>query len=335
MKIWWNHWFSTAYHLINLMKNDNTDITIIGTNLNPDCVYKMVCDEFYKEPSFRSTDEYLKYCLSFCQEHSIDVFVPRHNLTQIIKHKSEFEEIGTKVLANTDYESVIITDDKIKTYQHLISKGMQDVIPEFYVCKNAVDFSEAFNKLNSNGYKVCFKLSIDEGAITYHVIDKDRKSSIYKYSSASHLNYEEAYQMINSYSFKIPLIVMPYMNEPEISVDCLLVENELITIPRYKLGGRVSKVSFNTEIIRITKTIEKQFQFEMPFNVQYRILDEKPMLLEINPRMSGGVQLSCKATGINIPRLALHKLLGQKLEWNYPSVSDIKVAHVETPIIIR
>lgn len=91
MKIWWNHWFSTAYHLINLMKNDNTDITIIGTNLNPDCVYKMVCDEFYKEPSFRSTDEYLKYCLSFCQEHSIDVFVPRHNLTQIIKHKSEFE----------------------------------------------------------------------------------------------------------------------------------------------------------------------------------------------------------------------------------------------------
>ena len=102
------------------MKNDNADITIIGTNSNPDCVYKMVCDEFYKEPSFKSTDEYLKYCLSFCQEHSVDVFVPRHNLTQIIKHKSEFEEIGTKLLANTDYESVIITDDKIKTYQHLI-----------------------------------------------------------------------------------------------------------------------------------------------------------------------------------------------------------------------
>ena len=154
MKIWWNHWFSTAYHLINLMKNDNADITIIGTNSNPDCVYKMVCDEFYKEPSFKSTDEYLKYCLSFCQEHSVDVFVPRHNLTQIIKHKSEFEEIGTKLLANTDYESVIITDDKIKTYQHLISKGMQDVIPEFYVCKNAVDFSEAFHNLNSKGYKV-------------------------------------------------------------------------------------------------------------------------------------------------------------------------------------
>ena len=97
--------------------------------------------------------------------------------------------------------------DTVKNQVKLAFSSPQDYFT--WVCeKNADDFSEAFHNLNSKGYKVCFKLSIDEGAITYHVIDKDRKSSIYKYSSASHLNYEEAYQMINSYSFRIPLIVI-------------------------------------------------------------------------------------------------------------------------------
>ena len=36
----------------------------------------------------------------------------------------------------------------------------------------------------------------------------------------------------------------------------------------------------------------------------------KLYLLEINSRMSGGLQLSCKATGINIPSIAINQLLG-------------------------
>ncbi len=44
--------------------------------------------------------------------------------------------------------------------------------------------------------------------------------------------------------------------------------------------------------------------------------------------------MSCKASGINIPLIALYKLLGEDIEWGYPKGDSIKVAHIETPICL-
>ncbi len=73
MNIWWNHWFSTAYHLINLMREAEKDVRMIGSNSNPDCVYKMVCDEWYTEPKLKNNYEYVNYCLEFCFDHSVTI----------------------------------------------------------------------------------------------------------------------------------------------------------------------------------------------------------------------------------------------------------------------
>ena len=36
MRIWFNHWFSTAYHLINMIKDGDPDkFYFIGTSTNP------------------------------------------------------------------------------------------------------------------------------------------------------------------------------------------------------------------------------------------------------------------------------------------------------------
>lgn len=34
IKIWLNHWFSAAYNIITMIKQDNPDFHIIGTNEN-------------------------------------------------------------------------------------------------------------------------------------------------------------------------------------------------------------------------------------------------------------------------------------------------------------
>ena len=39
VRIWLNHWFSTAYNIINLIKADEQDFYIIGTNDNEYAVY--------------------------------------------------------------------------------------------------------------------------------------------------------------------------------------------------------------------------------------------------------------------------------------------------------
>ncbi len=38
-------------------------------------------------------------------------------------------------------------------------------------------------------------------------------------------------------------------------------------------------------------------------------------MLEVNTRMSGGVQMACLGSGINIPNIAVNKLLGIDKHW--------------------
>lgn len=332
MNIWFNHWFSTVYHIISLMHEADENIRIIGTNPNPDSVYRLVCDEWYNEPS--DDNLYVEHCLDFCKEHKVDVFVPRHRMREIAGNSSRFAEIGILLLANTDKTDIELIYDKVKTYDYLKSNGLSEVIPEYYSCGNIEEFENAVNELQKKEYKVCFKMSVDEGGISYHVIEENPEISI-RYSSSSHISYEKALQIVKTYSFSVPLLVMPYLSQPEISVDCLKTKSGLLMIPRYKMGGRVSRVDFDKNIMRITESISEKFALEMPYNVQYRFHDGKPYLLEINPRMSGGIQLSCKASGINLPALALKKLLNKPCEWSYPEFQSRKVAHIETPVIIE
>ena len=72
MRIWFNHWFSTAYHLINMIKADtNNEFYIIGTSTNSSAIYKMTCDEWYSEEKDISASDYIDFCVEFCKEHNV------------------------------------------------------------------------------------------------------------------------------------------------------------------------------------------------------------------------------------------------------------------------
>ncbi len=50
VRIWLNHWFNTAYSIIQLIKNGNENFQIIGSSENEYSAIKNVCDEWYAEP---------------------------------------------------------------------------------------------------------------------------------------------------------------------------------------------------------------------------------------------------------------------------------------------
>ena len=56
-------------------------------------------------------------------------------------------------------------------------------------------------------------------------------------------------------------------------------------------------------------------------------------MLEVNTRMSGGVQMSCVASGVNIPNIAVNKLLGIDRNWKN-NMLEKDVTHVEIPIVL-
>lgn len=334
IRVWFNHWFSTAYRLIELMKEDEEEeIRIIGTNLQLDSVIRKVCDEWY-EDSPTSGDEYIEFCLKFCREHNVDVFVPRRGMTDISRCKNKFEEIGVKVLVD-DYKAVSLLENKAATYEFF--KNYENInIPDYFSVTTAPEFADAYKELRKSYAQVCVKFVRDEGGMSFRkIIESVNEFDRLRMYQGTSISYSDIYSALSTRESFDELMVMPYLEGNEVSVDCLRTDSGTIAIPRIKSPVRHERVVYDTEIISTTANVLNRLGLQYPCNVQFRYKDGQLYLLEVNTRMSGGLQMSCLASGVNIPNIALNKLLGKDVNWNIDDETDKIVSYIEIPKLIR
>ncbi|NCB70401.1 MAG: carboxylate--amine ligase [Clostridia bacterium] len=335
MRVWFNHWFSTAYHLINLIKTgDPGKFVFVGSSTNREAIYKCVCDEWFYEADGLTAEEYVDFCVSFCVEHKIDVFVPRRFLVAIVKNADRFRAVGVNLFADTCSDIIEMLDDKIRTYDYFRMLD-SEYVPEVRIARSFEEFTAAYEELRGKVARVCYKLVVDEGARSFRVIDDriERTSALLEKPGAK-ITWEAAQKVLGQYDFSIPLLLMPYLSGVEISADCLATPSGNLIIPRYKTNKRYSEVIFNADVMAECSRMMEKLGLKMPLNIQFKKDADRLFLLEINPRMSGGLQLSCKATGLNVPSIAINQLLGVERSWDYPDITAQKVAHIETPICL-
>lgn len=333
IRVWFNHWFSTSYRLIELMKEGaDGQVCVIGSNRQKDSVIQLVCDEWYEEPDIGG-EEYICFCLEFCAEHHIDAFVPRRNMVEISRNKARFEQAGVKVMVD-DHATIELLNDKAAAYA-LFADCRDLHIPEFYIVNNVCQFEQAYQKLREEYGQVCVKFVKDEGGMSFRKIaeqvDPFRQLRVYQ---GSGISYEMLAEALGSAAGFDDLMVMPYLPGNEISVDCLQTKRGLIAIPRNKGAARHERVEYNPEILQMTDTIMRRTALEYPCNIQFKYKGDVPYLLEINTRMSGGLQMSCLAAQVNIPRIALGKLFGSDIDWAMDR-TEKTVSYIEIPQIIN
>lgn len=333
VRVWFNHWFSTSYGLIELMKQDNENqVYVIASNKQIDSVIQKVCDEWYQD-SLADGEEYIRYCIDFCKEHKIDVFVPRRKMVEISQNRKRFEEIGVKLLVD-EYEVIKLLNDKVATYDFF--RNVEGInIPDYEMVNTALQFETAYNRLKMKYNQVCVKFVKDEGAMSYRrIVDQVDGFSRLRIYPGAEIAYNTYLSFLKEVDAFDDLMVMPYLPGNEISVDCLKTDKGLIAIPRYKGSSRHERIIFDKDILDMTANLMMNVNLECPCNVQYRMKDDIPYLLEINTRMSGGLQMSCLAGNINIPNIALNKLLGKSIDWTLMKDERI-VSYIEIPQIIR
>ena len=330
-RIWLNHWFSTAYFIIGMMRDSNPGFRFIASNENRESPIMKVCDEWYSEPGLKGKD-YVDFCLSFCKEQNIDVFMPRRGMVEISKYKALFEENGTKVMVD-DYPYVSLLNDKAAAYDHFREEGIGKV-PDYFIVTNAAQFENAYSALAEKYGWVCFKFVHDEGGKSYRLIDDSRRgyTALFK-KITTRLTYAEALDALSERETFPPLMVMPYLPGNEISVDCLKTSQGTIKIPRLKDYSRIERIQYNDGILETCDKLLEKIPLECPCNIQFKYLDDTPFLLEVNTRMSGGVHLSCAATGVNISDIALNKLLGKEKPWHLER-KEVSVTHAEMPVVL-
>jgi len=83
MRVWYNRTFSSVNAAIKLIREADTDgrFTIVHSNANRHAPAARLAHEFHIEPVGLKSEAYIDWCLAFCREHKIDIFVPGREAT--------------------------------------------------------------------------------------------------------------------------------------------------------------------------------------------------------------------------------------------------------------
>lgn len=281
MRLWVNHWFSQISDIIQLIKMNYNDVYIIGSSDYYRSNYSSICDEWHTEPPNMSDADYLHHSLAFCEEYNIDIFLPGPYHYHILRYSHLFRDIGVIVMADTLHWKVL--QNKVKIYKML---GDNDMVPYYRVAKNSDKALKHVKKCFKEFGSCIIKKAIDIGGLSYCHLKDTSDCLKYDYSS--------------------PLIIMPYLTGPEVSADCMFTDNQLIILQREKLAN--SEVAVDYPVINsYCYYLWSKFDFEYPFNAQFRLSNGQFKLIDLNPRISGGIKKSFNLTGINLPCKAFEK----------------------------
>jgi predicted ATP-grasp superfamily ATP-dependent carboligase len=128
-------------------------------------------------------------------------------------------------------------------------------------------------------------------------------------------------------------MVLEYLEGPEFSIDCVASTEQLYAaIPRMKGEGRIREIIDHHELIQLAQGFHHHYGIPYLFNIQVKYNQGVPKLLEINPRMSGGMHFSC-LTGLNLPYLGIKLLLGEEIGQLKPRFG-IRASHLEKEMIL-
>jgi biotin carboxylase len=307
-RVWFNKTFSSVTAALNLIRAADSEgrYRLLCSNTTPHVLAALAAHEFALEPSGIKGEEYLDWCLAFCREHGVGIFIPGKEAALISAASPRFAAKGTRVLAVASQEVLHLLHDKARFYQTV---NLPIAPPAaFRIVENIDQFDAAYAELRASHAKLCIKPSVSVYGLGFAVIDEERDSAHLLLQGAQyHVGMADLRRGLAPQSPFRTMILMEYLAGHEYSVDCIGEHGRLIcAIPRKKplQAGYGQTIELDPDILTACAQLCETYQLNGIFNVQFREGERGLGLLEINPRMSGGIGMACLA-GPNLPYLAL------------------------------
>ena len=335
MRVWFNRTFSSVYAAIDLIREADTDgrFHIIYSNANPHATASRVAHEFYVEPTGMYADTYIQWCLDFCREHQVDIFIPGKEATTLAGRHALFEAQGTRVLSAGSPEALALIHDKARFYAGVELPGAP--VADFRVFEDVAQFDAAYFELRQLHPKLCVKPARSVFGLGFSILDEERSSAALLLAGAQyHIGLDDMRRGLAELGTFRTMLLMEYLDGHEYSVDCVGEHGRLVTAVARKKpmqAGRGQLIDMRQDILDACAKLASDFGLNGCFNVQFREGAGQLRLLEINPRMSGGIGMACVA-GPNLPYIALCGFADGYGQVAVPAVRDgIRVAELTSP----
>lgn len=297
---------TTALSVIKgLRKQDEYDVCIVGTDINEksDIAGSHFCDKFFKVPFATKEGEYIGTLIDIINSQSIDLLIPIVDIElEVIAQDKDIIEKSTYLLLSA-YETVMICNDKFKTYEFFNRSGMPAIktilVGDFGDIKNLI--------ADSN--------------IDFPLIAKPRKGvssrDVYEIRS------DEELFLIKDIK---DAVIQEKGEGQEYTIDIFCDKGRLVSaVPRKRLETRAGisykgQTEKDDKLISYAEKIGEELNIKGPANIQCFKNGKDVKFFEINPRFSGSLPLTT-AAGVNTPLFALKMAARQELE----PIEDFKI----------
>lgn len=269
-----------------------------------------------------SDDNFIDSLLKICKEKRIDIIFPlvTKELLLLSKAIDQFEVIGTRIIVS-DYESLVIANNKSRLYTHL--KGLGIKLPNFKVINNYNDFKIVSNEFVEIYGGYCIKPSVSNGSRGVRIVSKNLNSGDLLFNHKPNSIYVEHLHLnsiLKDYSFP-ELLISEILPGREFTIDTILDNNgkPIVILPRERLktNGGISvagKFINDQKIISYCLEILNSLNLRGPIGLQVK--EDKFgnfLLLEINPRIQG-TSVAALGAGINLPKISVQLIENNKVD---------------------
>ncbi|MFE1798845.1 ATP-grasp domain-containing protein [Streptomyces sp. NPDC059517] len=335
VRVWLNRTYAeNVFFMDQLRRNPcGRAVEIHATHGDPDSPILAAADIAAMEPEGLSPAAYVEYALDQCARHSIDVFVPVLHQTALAEHREEFAAVGTALLA-PPAEAVHTFQDKVVAYEAVEKLGVP--VPPWQRVRTADEMIAAVDELEAAGHKACFKPASGAGGVGFRIITRTPFSLMHLSGFPSpYMPLDLVVQALRQADEPVDWLVMPLLGEPEVSVDCLTGPDGRVrmAVGRTK-NGRRRGFTLDPSFIEPARVLAEGFGLHYLTNIQFRMLGDKPVLMDVNTRPAGGLhQLS--QCGINAPWAAVRLALGEEPGDVVPPFLGSDYAVVSGPRAVR
>ena len=335
-RVWFNQGLSNVYDALKIIREADRSgqLTLLASHSLPVSPVQVVARESWREPAgFLPEEDYVDWCLETCAAKKVHLFVPGRGRRTVTRRKVEFERRGTKVLVVARPEVLDLFDRKDRLYADL--SGQAVPLPDHRAVRTEEELEEAYRSLSERHARLCIKPASSIFGAGFHVLDaEDDEYERLVSSDAPRVGIDAFRRALVKTQRPRDLLVMEHLPGPERSIDCLAEEGRLIAAVARVKHESWQELEISGAAIDLAATLTRRYELNGIFNVQTRDARGVPHLLEVNPRMSGGILYACQS-GLALPYWAALLALGLCTPEEVPSPREgIVVAPVTSAVVI-
>ncbi|MFO0799848.1 MAG: ATP-grasp domain-containing protein [Gemmataceae bacterium] len=308
--VWFNKYLANTGEVVARLCRDRRpdEFRILVTHPSPRYRGRRHADHFEVEPDGLAADRYVDHCLEVAARRGATLFFPGRNVLPVAAARDRFAAAGTRLCVAGDAATIRLVNHKAKLAAAVAD--LPDVrLPACEVVTDRAGFDAAVDRLRALHARVCYKPATSVYGIGFHVIDD--------FDHPNGIALADARSRLGAGRFA-DLLVMEYLPGPERSVDALAENGRLVGAVVRRKGGGWQQIEDNPRLIEVVRRMATRLRLTGLFNAQFRDAGGEPHLLEINPRMSGGLPMTFRS-GLNLPLWAVRLALGSATAADVPA----------------